>query len=170
MVLSARRRPMFRLEGALYADQEAGREDQAMDNEGVDGSRTRTLSASTADDKFASAALPGTRHKLYDRRLAVEDQQPGEGEPHLRRLHTRHHDTWSWSFYTRYDLRNNDLDEVGGYIQYSLDCLVFQLRTAYVNDYQRIDDVSKREDDFRVALMVWLRAEKRTPDDEWLTW
>lgn len=79
-------------------------------------------------------------------------------------------DSWSWSFYVRYDLRNNDLDEVGGYIQYSLDCLVFQLRSAYVNDYQRIDDISKREDDFRVALMMWLRAEKRTADDDWLTW
>ena len=79
-------------------------------------------------------------------------------------------DTWSWSTYVRYDLRNNDLDEVGGYIQYSLDCLVFQLRTAYVNDYQRIDDMSERESDYRVALMVWLRAQKRSPDDDWLTW
>ena len=79
-------------------------------------------------------------------------------------------DTWSWSVYTRYDLRYNDLDEVGGYVQYRLDCLVFQLRSAYVNDFQRIDDMSEREDDFRVALMVWLRAENRTPDDEWVTW
>jgi len=79
-------------------------------------------------------------------------------------------DTWSWSFYTRYDLRYNELDEVGGYIQYRLDCLVFQLRTAYVHKFERIDRVSERDDDFRVALMMWLRAEQRTPDDEWLTW
>ena len=79
-------------------------------------------------------------------------------------------DTWSWSFYTRYDLRNNRLDEVGGYVQYSLDCLVFQLRSAYVNSHESIDGVSESENDFRVALMMWLRAEKRTPDDDWLTW
>lgn len=79
-------------------------------------------------------------------------------------------DTWSWSVYTRYDLRRNDLDEVGGFIQYRLDCLVFQIRTAYVNSFDRIDRVSERDDDFRIAIMVWLRAENRSPDDEWLTW
>jgi lipopolysaccharide export system protein LptA len=78
-------------------------------------------------------------------------------------------DTWTWSVYTRYDLRRNDLDEVGGYIQYRLDCMVFQLRTSYVNDFDRIDR-SERKDDFRFALMMWLRAENRSPDDEWLTW
>jgi lipopolysaccharide assembly outer membrane protein LptD (OstA) len=78
-------------------------------------------------------------------------------------------DAWSWSTYTRYDLRRNDLDEIGGHIQYRLDCLVFQLRVAYQNAFDRIDD-SKRRDDFRIAFMMWLRAENRSPDDEWLTW
>ena len=79
-------------------------------------------------------------------------------------------DTWSWSAYTRYDLRRNELDEIGGYIQYRLDCLVFQIRASYVNSFDRIDRVSEREDDFRIAVMMWLRAENRSPDDEWLTW
>jgi len=79
-------------------------------------------------------------------------------------------DTWSWSTYARWDLRYNQLDEVGGYVQYRLDCLVFQLRSAYINNYQRLDQVSESDSDFRVALMVWLRAENRTQDDEWLTW
>ncbi len=79
-------------------------------------------------------------------------------------------ETWTYSFYTRYDLRCNDLDEVGGYIQYSLDCLVFQFRTAYINGFDRIDDVSERDDDFRVALTMWFKAENRETDDEWLTW
>ena len=39
-------------------------------------------------------------------------------------------ETWSWSFYVRYDLRYNELDEVGGYVPYSLDCLVYQVNTA----------------------------------------
>lgn len=79
-------------------------------------------------------------------------------------------DTWSWSTYVRYDLRRNELDEVGGYVQYQLDCLVFQLRSAYVHKFDRIDRISERDDDFRVALMMWLRAENRTPEDGWLTW
>ena len=79
-------------------------------------------------------------------------------------------DTWSWSTYVRYDLNYNELDEVGGYIQYRLDCLVFQVRAAYVNNFSRIDRISERDDDFRIAVMMWLRAENRKPDDEWVTW
>ena len=78
-------------------------------------------------------------------------------------------DTWAWSLYTRYDLRNNEIDEVGGYVQYSLDCLVFQLRSSYINGYKRIDG-TERGNDFRVAIMMWLRAMKHSPADEWLTW
>ncbi|MDR2849353.1 MAG: hypothetical protein LBW77_02260, partial [Verrucomicrobiota bacterium] len=78
-------------------------------------------------------------------------------------------DAWSWSVYTRYDLRRDELDEVGCFLQYRLDCLVFQLRTAYVNSFERIDG-TERKDDVRIALMMWLRAENRKPDDEWLTW
>jgi hypothetical protein len=79
-------------------------------------------------------------------------------------------DTWSWSSYARWDLLNNQLDEVGGYIQYRLDCLVFQLRSAYINNYQRLDQTSESQSDFRVGLLMWLRAENRTQEDDWLTW
>jgi lipopolysaccharide assembly outer membrane protein LptD (OstA) len=83
-------------------------------------------------------------------------------------------DTWSWSSYARWDLLNNQLDEVGGYIQYRLDCLVFQLRSAYINTYQRLDQTvsqsSESQSDFRVGLLMWLRAENRTQEDDWLTW
>jgi len=78
--------------------------------------------------------------------------------------------TWSYSIYSRYDLRRNDLDEIGGFIQYSLDCLVFQLRTAYVNSFDRIDGVSERDDDYRISITMWFRAENKEPDDEWLAW
>ncbi|MFA7173036.1 MAG: LptA/OstA family protein [Kiritimatiellia bacterium] len=77
---------------------------------------------------------------------------------------------WSYSLYARYDLRYNSLDEIGGYIQYSLDCLVFRLHSAYVNSFERIDGESKRDDDFRVAFTMWFKAENRNEHDEWLTW
>ena len=78
-------------------------------------------------------------------------------------------DQWSWSCFVRYDLRKNELDEVGGYIQYQLDCLAFQLRTSYVNSYDRIDG-TERDDDFRVSFTMWLRGVQDAPDDEWLRW
>ncbi len=58
----------------------------------------------------------------------------------------------------------------GGFIQYSLDCLVFQLRAAYINDFERIDRISERDNDFRISIMMRGRAHDRAPDDEWLTW
>ena len=78
-------------------------------------------------------------------------------------------DHWSYSPYIRFDARENDLDEVGGYIRFQLDCLVFQLRLAYVNEYMRIDG-SERGDDFRVSFTMWLRAQKKGDTDEWRAW
>lgn len=123
-------------------------------------------------DKFRfGGGYLGRDHDLYDYDVSPIEQWNRVKENLIYGGFTHDiNDTWAWSFYTRYDLRKNDLDEVGGYIQYSLDCLVFQLKTAYVNDYERIDRVSESQDDFRVALVMWLRAEKRTPDDDWLTW
>ena len=113
----------------------------------------------------------GRDHELYDYDLSPVEEWNRVKENLIYGGFTHDiNETWSWSFYTRYDLRYNELDEVGGYIQYRLDCLVFQLRTAYVNDIERIDGVSDEDEDFRVALMMWLRAEGRTADDEWLTW
>jgi len=113
----------------------------------------------------------GRDHDLYDYDLSPVPEWNRVKENLIYTGFTHDvNDTWSYSCYVRYDLRYNELDEVGGYVQYRLDCLVFQLRTAYVNNFKRIDNMSERDSDFRVALMVWLRAENRTADDEWLTW
>jgi lipopolysaccharide assembly outer membrane protein LptD (OstA) len=113
----------------------------------------------------------GRDHDLYDYEDSSIEQWNRVKENLLYGGFTHDiNDTWAWSFYTRYDVRINELDEVGGYIQYQLDCLVFQLRVSYENDYQRIDEVSTDDSDFRVALMMWLRAEDRSSNDEWLTW
>jgi lipopolysaccharide assembly outer membrane protein LptD (OstA) len=113
----------------------------------------------------------GRDHALYDYAQSDVEQWNRVKENLIYGGYTHDiSDVWAYSVYVRYDLRNNDIDEVGGYIQYSLDCLVFQLRTAYVNNYQRIDQVSEREDEFRISLLMWLKAEDRTTRDEWLTW
>ncbi len=113
----------------------------------------------------------GRDHDLYDYALSPVDQWNRVNENLIYGGFT--HDLnsiWSYSIYSRYDLRRNELDEIGGYIQYSLDCLVFQLRTAFVNGFDRIDGVSEREADYRIALTMWFKAENKSADDDWLTW
>lgn len=78
-------------------------------------------------------------------------------------------ETWSWSLYARQDLHENALDEVGGWVQYSLDCLSFQLRAAYWPTYER-DDGTDRDSDTRVMFLVWLNAIGHEPKDDWLRW
>lgn len=113
----------------------------------------------------------GRDHDLHDYRPSLVPQWNRVKENLLYGGLTHDiNETWSWSFYVRYDLRYNELDEVGGYVQYSLDCLVFQIRTAYINDFGRIDGVSDRGSDFRIAFLMWLKAENRKSRDQWLTW
>jgi lipopolysaccharide assembly outer membrane protein LptD (OstA) len=78
-------------------------------------------------------------------------------------------DTWSYSPFVRYDLRADEVDEIGTTVQYSLDCLVFQLRLSYLNSFERIDG-TERDSDFRISIMVWLRAQGKEPDEEWQRW
>ena len=124
----------------------------------------------TKDFRFGGGYL-GRDHDLLDYSLSPVTQWNRVNENLVYGGFTHElNDMWSWSLYARYDARCSDLDEVGGYLQYQLDCLVFQLRAAYVNGYERIDRISERDDDIRVAFMMWLRAEDRSTDDQWLTW
>lgn len=112
----------------------------------------------------------GRDHQLYDYGTAAVDEWTRMRQNLIYGGFTHDiNETWAWSTYARYDLRYGEIDEVGGYVQYSLDCLVFQLRTAYVGGYTRIDGTD-RGDDFRVAILMWLKAEGRKTTDEWLTW
>jgi len=109
-------------------------------------------------------------HDLYDYMLSpvakwnsVEDQVLYGGFVH------EINDAWAWSLYIRYDTEDNSLDEVGGFIQYSLDCITFQLRSSYTPSYKRVDG-TERDSDYRVSFMMWLRAEGRKAKEEWLSW
>lgn len=66
-------------------------------------------------------------------------------------------DSLGWSPFVRYDLRRNELDEVGSWFEYRLDCLAFRLTTSYISSFTRIDG-SKRESDVRVGFFIYLRA------------
>ena len=66
-------------------------------------------------------------------------------------------DSIAWGPFVRWDLRENELDETGAWIDYRTDCLGFRLGVSYENDYRRIDG-SKHDDDWRVTFGVYLRA------------
>jgi len=109
-------------------------------------------------------------HALYDYRPSpvagwnqVNDQVLYGGF-----LHTIN-DNWAWSLFARYDTDGHSFHEVGGFIQRSLDCLVFQLRSSYLPSYTRIDN-TERDSDFRVSFMMWFRAEGRKDREDWLGW
>ena len=76
---------------------------------------------------------------------------------------------WTWSLYARYDLDDHSLDEIGGYVQYGLDCIIFQLRSFYRPSFTRVDGTD-RDSDYRIAFTMWLRAEGRRAKEEWLGW
>lgn len=66
-------------------------------------------------------------------------------------------DAFAWSPYVRWDFREHELDEVGGWFEYRTDCLGFRLRLAYQNDFVRVDG-SKYDDDYRIEFLMYLRA------------
>ncbi len=78
-------------------------------------------------------------------------------------------DAWAWSLFVRFDADEGQMDEVGGYLQYSLDCLVFQFRSSYLPAYTRIDG-SERDSDFRVSFVMWLRAMNKQKREQWDRW
>ncbi len=75
-------------------------------------------------------------------------------------------DAWAGSMFVRYDTDLGALDEVGGFIQYSLDCLVFQLRSSYQSSFTRMDG-SERNSDFKVSFVIWLRAMTPRHENKW---
>ena len=64
-----------------------------------------------------------------------------------------------WSPYVRWDCREGELDEIGGWIDYLTDCLGFRLQVSYENEYSLygVDNVTWG-DEWRVGFFVYLRA------------
>ncbi|MCR5413157.1 MAG: hypothetical protein K6F50_00320 [Kiritimatiellae bacterium] len=66
-------------------------------------------------------------------------------------------DAIAWGPYVSWDLRENELDEIGTWLDFRTDCLGFRFCVSYENGYKRID-WSERDDDWRVSFGVYLRA------------
>ena len=66
-------------------------------------------------------------------------------------------DWFAWSPYVRWDVRDGELDSVGGWFDYLTDCLGFRLILQYRNSYRRIDWY-ERDEDYKVGFYIYLRA------------
>ncbi|MEI6211435.1 MAG: hypothetical protein WCR06_07390 [bacterium] len=64
---------------------------------------------------------------------------------------------WSANMFMRYNMQDSGLDEVGGYVQYDLDCLAFRMSSGYLPSITR-EDGTQRAADYRVAFFVWVKA------------
>ncbi len=62
-----------------------------------------------------------------------------------------------WGPFIRWDFRENEFDEAGGWIDFRTDCLGFRFSLSYENDYTRIDG-SERGDNWRAGISIYLRA------------
>ena len=82
-----------------------------------------------------------------------------------------HHlcETIDWSAYARYNLEYGDLEEIGGYVQYNLDCISLRVATEYDPVYTSLDG-RKHSADFRVSFDVWLRAFPKKDEPDWMAW
>ncbi|MEG1788501.1 MAG: hypothetical protein RR268_04700 [Kiritimatiellia bacterium] len=78
-------------------------------------------------------------------------------------------DTISWSAYGRWNLSSNDLEEVGGFVQYNLDCISLRMNTGYLPSYTSEDGYS-HDSDVRFSVEAWLRAFPNNTTEEWMTW
>lgn len=82
-----------------------------------------------------------------------------------------HHvcDTFDWSLYLRHNIERSELEEIGGFVQYNLDCISFRLNLEYLMDYVS-EDGYKHDSDFRISLGAWLRVFPKEDDHDWMEW
>jgi len=64
---------------------------------------------------------------------------------------------WAFNAFGRYEFEGSRLEEQGGYVQRTLDCMNIRLGGSVLPGYTRSDD-TVRDDEYRVMLEVWLTA------------
>lgn len=78
-------------------------------------------------------------------------------------------DIWAWSLYARFDAEQGDLEEIGGYLDYSLDCMTFRFSLDYMSAYTSDDDYD-HQDDVSFSVGLWLKAFPRKEEADWMSW
>ncbi|MDO4527398.1 MAG: hypothetical protein Q4C03_01250 [bacterium] len=84
-------------------------------------------------------------------------------------------DAFEWSLYWRYNTEYTDLEEIGGYLQYNLDCISFRFNVGYIpsytsESYYNENKLYKHSSDVSFSFGIWLRAFPTVEEDDWLDW
>ena len=66
-------------------------------------------------------------------------------------------DWLAWGPFVEWDFEENELSQIGGWIEYRLDCLAFRLMVDYETEYELMDG-SETDDDLSVGFYIYLRA------------
>jgi hypothetical protein len=62
---------------------------------------------------------------------------------------------WEVNVFGRYEFETSLVEEMGGYLQRSYDCIAFRLYGSVIPGYSH-DDGTEEEDDYRVSFVAWL--------------
>lgn len=62
---------------------------------------------------------------------------------------------WEVNVFGRYEFETSLVEEMGGYLQRSFDCIAFRLYGSVIPGYERSDG-TEEEDDYRVSFVAWL--------------
>jgi LPS-assembly protein len=66
-------------------------------------------------------------------------------------------DAWHFKLYARYDVEDRRMQEEWAYVQRNFDCMAIKTGLGLLPGY-RMDDGSRREDEWRVIVELWLTA------------
>lgn len=111
----------------------------------------------SSDWKY-NASYNFRRHRYWDF-SSTPDEQFGEARFHLAEIGAEQTicDWLAWGPTVSWDLRENELDRVGAWIDYLTDCLGFRFMVQYENSYATFDGY-KRDDDWSFGFYVYLRC------------
>lgn len=107
---------------------------------------------------YAPSAPAGVRESRYgDYQYYTDDLN--HVHFHTVNVGFEHHvlDWFHWSPFVRWDIKDGEVDCVGAWFDYLVDCLGFRLIVSYDNEY-RLYDGYDRGDNLHVGFMIYLRA------------
>ena len=73
---------------------------------------------------------------------------------------------WGWGFETRYNTGEKHLDEIAATLSYRLDCMTFQIRTAWRPSYTTSSGIHQ-DDDYKIALFIRLNSPSNSDENAW---
>ena len=116
------------------------------------------LSQCVSSDLRYHAMYNLRRHRYWDFASTPVEEQ-GEARFHIAEIGFEHKicDWLAWGPRLRWDIRENEVDSVGGWIDYLTDCLGFRFIVEYENSFTTMDGYHY-DDDWSFGFYIYLRC------------